>query len=381
MKRILNISSYLLAGLVIAALLVRLLNLPLTPENYFLWNIRFLTLPVVLLIFIINLSIRIPLTAGSPLFRCLAVIFVAALGGLSLFWLGHWQSRFERAVYLESLGAGSAHDDPDDRAELWNDAGTDDGGSLETTDAAETGWGESGSADLSEAGRAGDGMIHSEGELIRRIRTAEPGTILTIAGQIHLKAPLKISGKKQLTLLGQRGQSEILVENRFIEVIIIENSSGIVLDGLKLYHQTPQPCDEGVILLLDSERVSIRNCEIHGSGYYGIFTSASSRDITIQNNLIHHSTWFGLQIGSTNTIIRNNNFRNNGFSGKNDILVTPLAAKTIHLSRNSYGSRANTLFTIAKQYFELIPFVPKPTPETHRKSKGHLRRSSRAKQH
>jgi parallel beta-helix repeat protein len=116
--------------------------------------------------------------------------------------------------------------------------------------------------------------------------------------------------------------AEIVAEDPDVTVIEIRGASGITLDSLEVHHNTPLTCSAGCIFIADNTDVTITNCDLHGSGWFGILVNYSYR-LTIKGNRIHDCTDYGFLVVNnpwqgeypsdpiTSVIVADNYFYNN----------------------------------------------------------------------
>jgi len=89
--------------------------------------------------------------------------------------------------------------------------------------------------------------------------------------------------------------ASITSDDPFRTLITLTNCYDIEIDYLNLFHDTTEQCYEGCINITGCEDIRISNCNIHGSGYYGIWVD-NSEVVRIVNNDIHDCFWAGIAI-------------------------------------------------------------------------------------
>lgn len=149
-------------------------------------------------------------------------------------------------------------------------------------------------------------------EVQSMIENAKEGDVITIpAGKynVDLGRGLKIRNKKKLTLLGN-GKVELISNSSEQDILIIQKSTDIVIDGLAVYHTVPVGCMANCIVIGNSESVTVQNSDIHGSGAYGI-QGGRNKNIKILKNKIHNCSYWGIEIHADGGEISGNTFYDN----------------------------------------------------------------------
>jgi len=122
---------------------------------------------------------------------------------------------------------------------------------------------------------------------------------------------MKIDGK-------DRRSSQFLVNARYPFVFSFEKCANIGLSTLTLAHSPPGYCTGGVVRLDSCRDVTIRDCDLHGSGTYG-FEINDVDGLLVEDSEVSHCTYGIMNIvGLQKGIFRNVEFRDNRtFSGIN----------------------------------------------------------------
>lgn len=182
-----------------------------------------------------------------------------------------------------------------------------------------------GAANLSAAVLAAEasGAALVEESLQQRIDKAEDGTEITIAsGTYTITEPLRIEGKKELTLKGE-GSVIILGENIDKQIFIIRDCGSVTLDNIRARHKSGEESEEtrvfekrsgSVADVENTDRAVFINCELEGCGVYGIYAE-NTAEVIITGCYIHHNSWkaFGFHagVGVTNVYIKGSTITNN----------------------------------------------------------------------
>lgn len=119
------------------------------------------------------------------------------------------------------------------------------------------------------------------------INSSNDGDTILLENKIY-DEQIKIIDKNDLTIVGINSSIEIKRDDTVIEII---NSNNIKLQSLGVKHNIGQPCSDNCINIINSKKVSISGCDIHGSGFVGIYISGNSEETKIENNKIHNCTY------------------------------------------------------------------------------------------
>lgn len=171
------------------------------------------------------------------------------------------------------------------------------------------------------------------------INTAGPnGSVYLETGIYFIKNPLIIAGYSGFSLKGSPGVT-IMMEEIYYPVLQIMDSNDITIDGLNLSHSNPDfgSCMAEVILVEDSLRILVSNCDIHGSGTVGISLN-SSEEVEIFNNRIHHNSWTAFYINTSNGIRIYNNiiYQNASFMVGYEMMDLNIYNNTIFQNSEEY---------------------------------------------
>lgn len=167
------------------------------------------------------------------------------------------------------------------------------------------------------------GTTAADESLQQRIDKASDGDIITIgAGTYTIAEPLKIEGKKDLTIKG-KGNVIILGENIDMQIFIIKDCGTVTLDNIRARHKSNEGSKEtkvfekrsgSVVDTENVERASFVNCELEGCGVYGIYTE-NTTEVDISGCNIHHNSWkafgFHASAGVTNVYIKGSTITHN----------------------------------------------------------------------
>ena len=96
---------------------------------------------------------------------------------------------------------------------------------------------------------------------------------------------IRIAGVKNLHIQAE-GDVHIYIENEFHPVLSFENCYNISLSGARLGHQIEKGvCEGSVIYLENNVYCNIKNCDLYGSGTYGVESKFNSRVILEDCNI------------------------------------------------------------------------------------------------
>jgi len=120
---------------------------------------------------------------------------------------------------------------------------------------------------------------------------AGKGDVVILANGVYRTVEtLRIDAKEEFTL---RAELSAVIEcEAYIPIVAIEGSTNVTIENLTLYHvsenREPDACGPGasVVDISDSLGVTVRNCELNGSGSVGV-NALSSNKLRILDNYIH----------------------------------------------------------------------------------------------
>ncbi len=92
-----------------------------------------------------------------------------------------------------------------------------------------------------------------------------------------------------LTLEGD-GLATLMIRPAYGWVLSFDTCSGISVGGLTLGHTVPGYCLGGVIRFKNCEGVSVRSCDLYGSGTYGVGLERTS-DFVMEGSRVHDCTY------------------------------------------------------------------------------------------
>ncbi|MBI4350915.1 MAG: right-handed parallel beta-helix repeat-containing protein [Elusimicrobia bacterium] len=174
-----------------------------------------------------------------------------------------------------------------------------------------------------------------------KITSAKENDVIEIPpGQynVDLGNGLVIRDKKGLKIIGKNGGVRLISNSPDLEIVKITNSTGIVLDGLMIFHTVPVGCSAACISIMRSESITIQNSDIHGSGAFGIAAWGwDNKDIRVLSNKIHNCSSSGVEIHSAGGEISHNSFYDN--NRDIDIGKPPRQSKDMEISDNTFSGK------------------------------------------
>lgn len=151
--------------------------------------------------------------------------------------------------------------------------------------------------------------------LQKRIDEAAAGEVIRIEPGTY-RGKLVIRDKKDLTLTAEPGTVWIVSEGRATDVLRIEDSERITVQGLGLLHDVPGLCTGDAIEVRDSKRVTIRDCDLSGSGVAAVRARGTAA-LVVEHNHIHHCTYNTVNLKDVyGASVRNNLIRKNDQIGR-----------------------------------------------------------------
>jgi hypothetical protein len=144
------------------------------------------------------------------------------------------------------------------------------------------------------------------------VDAARDGATVVIPPGEHRGGCLFIEGRKGLTLKAEPGTAWLVSEDSLNDILVIADSQDITLEGLGLLHEPAGHCTGDAIEITRSRRVTVRGCDLSGSGVAGV-RAADSADLVIEQNHIHHCTYETVSLYRVlNATVADNLIRQNG---------------------------------------------------------------------
>jgi len=166
----------------------------------------------------------------------------------------------------------------------------------------------------------------------------------------YIDVPLVISGKNNVTLDGEG--CTFIMKNKSEDVLIVDNSSNVVLRNFKATHVEPEGplgCTGTVVKVRYSKSVVIEKCALNGSGIIGV-TSYGNENLSVVDNYIYNNSEYGILFDEKTTIeIKRNLFEDNGESG-NDHVVKALDAGLTQIEKIKEGTSIEGLEMTANAF-------------------------------
>ena len=183
-------------------------------------------------------------------------------------------------------------------------------------------------------------------DINRAISLAQPGQTISVANGTY--SAIRIVGKagaegRPITIVAPDRNAVIKHNDNpssstYGISIWMDQSKHIVLDGLKSLDAT----DLGM-KIVRSDYITVKNCEVGYAGRMGIITGGVSTNITLINNVTHHSkSSHGLYLSESgnNYVVRGHQSYNNGKSG---IQVNAEAGSSDSSRTSAVGIATNVL--------------------------------------
>ena len=200
----------------------------------------------------------------------------------------------------------------------------------------------------------GEGVDPGEASSLQVLVDQAPdGSVIAIpAGEYY--GSLAIRGRRQLTLLAEPGTAWLIQKDEFADVIVVSDSEDILMQGLGMMHSTPAVCTGDALVIHNTRHVTVRECDISGSGTVGILV-AHSADITVEHNHIHHCTQQTVSLVEVyEARIVDNLFRENREEDTTEEGVALIWAEgTVEISGNTFADNTSTPVTILRSPIDL----------------------------
>ncbi len=130
------------------------------------------------------------------------------------------------------------------------------------------------------------------GDIQAAVDKAKSGDTISIAaGTYYTVGPIRIEGKRNLTITADR--ANVVCTEIYENVIEITYSENILIYGLTAGHQETPYCSGDVILIEYSRNVTVKQCDLYGCGVCGIDYLYCTNMEAINNNL-HDNSYAGI---------------------------------------------------------------------------------------
>ncbi|HOX44478.1 MAG TPA: right-handed parallel beta-helix repeat-containing protein [Myxococcota bacterium] len=188
---------------------------------------------------------------------------------------------------------------------------------------------------------------------------ARDGATVVLPPGEHRGGCLFIEGRKGLTLKAEPGRTWLVSEDSLHDVLVIADSQDITLDGLGLLHEPAGHCTGDAIEIARSRRVTIRSCDLSGSGVAGV-RAAYSADLVIERNHIHHCTYETVSLSWVlNAKVVDNLLRQNGESQTHmEGVGLSTVFGRVAIRGNTFADNPSTPITLDEYPTEPVPGLP-----------------------
>jgi len=131
--------------------------------------------------------------------------------------------------------------------------------------------------------------------------------------RVHDGYELWIQNVDNLAIVGSGASSGLVVKPQYAYVLSFENATGIRLEASYFGHTEEKGrCTGGVLRLKNSERILIRDCDLYGSGFEGLYLDEVD-GMEVRNSIIRECTYGIMRIfRSKNLSFDQVVFRDNG---------------------------------------------------------------------
>jgi len=191
-------------------------------------------------------------------------------------------------------------------------------------------------------------------EVYAAIDSARPGETIAVCPGAYERFIVP-AGTRDISIIGQ--DATIVTFDEYLNVIEIYDCSNILIKNFEIYHDVEFTCMEGCIKLCGSDNIKITDCDIHGSGSFGVSVDYCS-EIEITYNIIHDCTWAGVLVdawgecdnkpGYSENIIVEDNFFYSNFMDLDDSMYYGQSLAYFFEMNNFYNPELT-----APEYFDL----------------------------
>ena len=162
------------------------------------------------------------------------------------------------------------------------------------------------------------------GEGTKLVPTAEAfsgamsGDAITLCpGRAVVDKTLKLFKVNNVTI---EGKGTSLVAPGDFAVVNLSECTNVTLQGVHVVHEIGKWCSQGCVEVSNSQKVTIRNARLDGSGYFGVVLW-KVRESTFEHNLFHNCHYGFSSTNSSGITLKSNTFRDN--RGANIYASTP----------------------------------------------------------
>jgi len=152
--------------------------------------------------------------------------------------------------------------------------------------------------------------MKEEGQ-ISNISALDDVTISDIFYEENEGLGLVIQGYHGLTIKGKNPKkSQIVIDDRFPDVIQFRNCGNITLENLTLGHTVQGDmgwCHGDVLQTIQCDKIRVRNCVLFGCGVVGIDADHTT-DMVVEKTEIHHCSWDAIQLHGSDYLFKDCTF-------------------------------------------------------------------------
>ena len=139
-------------------------------------------------------------------------------------------------------------------------------------------------------------------------KKAKDGDQITLCpGRALLKESLQMKGRSNVTITGNKTS---LVAKGDFPVVQFFQCQSVTISGVHIVHEIGEWCAQGCLEIYESKNMTVKHCDLDGSGYFGVVTNRVSESAIIDNTI--HNCHYGVAIYKSKGLqLRGNTFSNN----------------------------------------------------------------------
>ena len=154
--------------------------------------------------------------------------------------------------------------------------------------------------------RSGERTRHQNAQ--EAVAALRDGDLLWFCPGRHVvREPLRVAGLSDLRIGGEKASVVSLVD---APVLTFDECDRLLVEGLHVVHEIGAWCSQNTMELSGCIDVLISGCDLDGSGYFGLGLSGCRR-ATIRGNVLRNCHAALADWGSSELIVRGNDFRDN----------------------------------------------------------------------
>lgn len=133
------------------------------------------------------------------------------------------------------------------------------------------------------------------------IKLAQPGDTIILHKGVYLSdagievSPMEVEGKRDLEVKGQ-GEVYVLGKNPRVTTLTITKSQNILIENIRFGHLVfTDVCMGGVSGIFSSDKITLRHCVLHGSGFSALYIN-QSKNVLAEGCALTHCSFLAVDM-------------------------------------------------------------------------------------